>query len=74
MTIVRTAHFQTEQAADDITEPEIALAWMRPELERESHDHPGALVRTTTVSDGSRVTVVARHAGETLIFITTWRH
>lgn len=74
MKIVRTAHFQQEQAADDITEPEIALAWMRPELERESQDHPGALVRTATVPDGSRVTVVGRHAGETLIFITTWRH
>lgn len=74
MKIVRTTHFQQEQAADDITEPEIALAWMRPELERASRDHPGALTRTATVPDGSRVTVAGRHAGETLIFITTWRH
>ncbi|MDQ2738172.1 MAG: hypothetical protein M3Y35_06055 [Actinomycetota bacterium] len=74
MKIVRTTHFQQGRAADDITEPEIALAWMRPELERESQDHSGALVRTATVPDGSRVTVVGRHAGETLIFITTWRH
>lgn len=72
--IVRTAHFQREQAADDITESEIALAWMRPELERESQDHPGALMRTATVPGDSRVTVVGRQAGETLIFITTWRH
>ena len=74
MQIVRTIHFQREQAADDITELEIAVAWMRPELERESKDHPGALVRTATVADGSRVTVVGRHAGDTLILITTWRH
>lgn len=74
MKIVRTVHFQQEQAADDITEREVALVWMRPELQRESQDHPGALVRTATVTDGSRVTVVGRHAGETLIFITTWRH
>ncbi|WP_090478890.1 hypothetical protein [Nakamurella panacisegetis] len=74
MKIVRTTHFQQEQAADEITESEIALAWMRPELERESQDHPGAVVRTATVPDGSRVTVVGRSSSETLIFITTWRH
>lgn len=74
MKIVRTAHFKQEQAADGITEAEIALAWTRPELERESQDHPGALVRTVTVPDGSRVSVVALATGDTLVFITTWRH
>ena len=44
--IVRTFHFREEQRADDITEAEIALAWTRPDLERESQDHPGARVRT----------------------------
>ncbi len=72
--IVRTVHFRQEQQADDITEDEIALAWTRPELERESQDHPGALVRTAAVPAGSRVTVVGRLAEETLILITTWRH
>ncbi len=71
--IVRTVHFRGEQQADDITEDEIALSWMRPDLERESQDHPGALVRTGAVPAGSRVTVVGRLAGETLILITTWR-
>ncbi len=41
--IVRPAHFQQEQAADEITESEIAVAWMRPELERDSQDHPGGI-------------------------------
>jgi len=72
--IVRTFHFREEQRADDVTEAEIALAWTRPDLERESQDHPGARVRTTTVPDGTRVSVVGRLTGDTLIPITTWRH
>ncbi len=74
MKIVRTFHFREEQRADDITEAEIALAGTRPDLERESQDHPGARVRTATVPDGARVTVVGRLDGDTLILITTWRH
>jgi hypothetical protein len=72
--IVRTFHFREEQRADDISEAEIAHAWTRPDLERESQDHSGARVRTATVPDGTRVTVVGRLAGDTLILITTWRH
>lgn len=72
--IVRTFHFREEQQADDITEAEIARAWTRPDLERESQDHPGAQVRTSTVPDGTRVSVVGRLTGDTLILITTWRH
>ncbi len=72
--IVRTFHFREEQRADDITEAEIALAWTRPELERESQDHRGAWVRTATVPGRTRVTVVGRLSGDTLILITTWRH
>lgn len=60
----------TEGAA----EAEIALAWTRPDLERESQDHPGGRVRTATVPDGTRVTVVGRLDGDTLILVTTWRH
>jgi len=74
MEIRRTDHFKTEQAADDITEAEIVLAWTRPELERPSQEHLGALVRTSTMADGSRVTVVTQQSETTLIFITTWRH
>jgi hypothetical protein len=72
--IVRTVHFRQEQAVDDIAEAEIAAVWTRPDLERESQDHPGAVVRTAVVPDGSRVTVVGRASEETLILITTWRH
>jgi len=72
--IVRTFHFREEQRAGDITEAEIALAWTRPDLERESQDHPGGRVCTATVPDGTRVSVVGRLSGDTLILITTWRH
>ena len=73
MKIVRTVHFRQEQAVDGITEAEIAAVWTGPDLERESQDHPGSMVRTAVVPDGSRVTVVGRATDETLIFITTWR-
>ncbi len=74
MKIVRTFHFREEQRSDDVTEAEITLAWTRPDLERESQDHPGARMRTTTVPNGTRVSVVGRLTGDTLILITTWRH
>ena len=66
-------HFRDEQAADQITEEEIARARTTPELDRPSQDHAGARVRTATCVDGSRVTVVARQTPDTLEFITCWR-
>lgn len=72
--IIRTPHFRREQLADDITEAEIASAWTRPDLERQSQDHPGAVVRTARQSNGSGVTVVGRQTADALVFITTWRH
>ncbi len=72
--IVRTFHFREEQRADDITEAEIALAWTRPDLERASQDHPSARVRTAAGPEGTRVSVVGRLSGDTLILIATWRH
>lgn len=73
MRVRLTAHFRREQAADGITEEEIARAWTRPEFDRASQEHPGARVRTATQPDGSRVTVVAREADDLLLLITTWR-
>ena len=73
MEVIRTAHFVDEQAADEITEEEIAAVWTRPDLERPSQDHEGAVVRTATVPGGSRVSVVGRLTGRALILITTWR-
>lgn len=71
--MIRTAHFADEQAADQITEEEIAQVWTRPDLERPSQDHDGAVVRTAQVPDGSRVAVVGRADDATLVLITTWR-
>jgi len=46
----------------------------RPDLEREWQDHRDARVRTATVPDGTRVSVVGRLSGDALILNTTWRH
>lgn len=73
MRVRLTAHFHREQAADGISEDEIARAWTRPELDRPSQEHSGARVRTARQPDGSRVTVVARQTADLLLLITTWR-
>ena len=72
--MIRTQHFRFEQSVDHITEDEIAAVWTRHDWERPSQDHPGAVVRTAEVADGSRVSVVGRFTGPSLVLITTWRH
>jgi len=68
-----TDHFRREQAADGVTEDEIARAWTRPEEDRPSREHAGARVRTASQPDGTRVTVVGCQTAGRLLLITTWR-
>ena len=74
MRVQLTDHFRREQAADGVTEDEIARAWRSPEQDLPSREHPGARVRTATQPDGTRVTVVARETAGLLLLVTTWRH
>ena len=73
MRVQLTDHFRREQAADGVTEDEIARAWTRPEEDLPSREHPRARVRTAAQPDGTRVTVVGRQTAGRLLLITTWR-
>lgn len=65
-------HCQRRMRERGISPEDMANAWLNSEKDQPSQDHPGARVRTATLADGSRVTVVAHQSEHELYFITVW--